>query len=36
VTEDAATAERAEVVDDVEKSGGGIESGREGFGDASR
>jgi hypothetical protein len=32
VTEDAGTAERAEVVDDVERSGGGIRRGREGLG----
>ena len=36
VTENAGTAERAEVIDDVERSGGGIKSGREGLGDASR
>ena len=33
VTEDAGTAERADVIDDVERSGGGIKSGREGLGD---
>src|SRR5215216_1937779 len=36
VTEDAGTAERAEVIDEVERSGGGIKSRREGRGDASR
>src|SRR5215211_1078190 len=36
LTEDASTAERAEVIDDVERSGGGIKSRREGLGDASR
>ena len=35
VTEDAGTAERAEVIDDVERSGGGVKSGRESLGDAS-
>jgi hypothetical protein len=36
VTEDAGTAERAEVIDDMERSGGSIKSRRESLGDASR
>jgi hypothetical protein len=36
VTEDAGTAERAEVIDDVERSGGGVKSDGEALGDASR